>query len=247
MYNDTRAEDILFFDIETAAQCASLAEADEESRHLWQQRIDKQKNGEEYDLEESYEQAGFTAEWGRVVCISCGIIMRDEARGQRIITTTSFCSDDERALLQGFAATLNKFFVSPRRRLCGHNVREFDVPFVARRMLICGVPLPRCLDVVGLKPWDNPIIDTMEMWKFGKYRDAVQLKVLCHVFNVPTPKDDIDGNEVGRVFHQEHNLQRIATYCEKDVVATAKVFLKMRAEEQIAEARSKTPKTTTQN
>lgn len=244
MYNDIAAENILFFDIETAPAFATFADADADTQHLWQQKTDKQHAGEPYDLEESYLQAGLSAEFGRVVCISCGIITRN-ANGQREITTTSYCSGNERELLDGFRKMLNAFTMGSynRRRLCGHNIREFDVPFIGRRMLIHGLPLSPALNVIGVKPWDSPLIDTMEIWKFGKRTDNVALKTLCHVFGHPTPKDDIDGSQVGRVFHQEKDLQRIATYCEKDVVATARVFLSMRGEEPIENVKHKEPKT----
>jgi 3'-5' exonuclease len=140
----------------------------------------------------------------------------------------SFASHDEVALLNDFAGLLNTYFNRPDHLLCGHNGKEFDFPYIARRMLIHGIMLPRILDIAGKKPWEVNHLDTMQMWKFGDYKSYTSLKLLAHVFGLPTPKDDIDGSQVGAVYWQEKDLNRIVRYCEKDVVTLAQVYLKMK-------------------
>ncbi len=224
--------DILFFDVETASLHEKFSDLDDEEKELWQHKAEQLNKGEDFDLEASYDQAAIYAEFGRIVCISVGIIRTTED-GKRAIHLNSYCDFDEKKLLTDFAKMLNEFIPKGHHTLCGHNILEFDVPYVARRMLINGVELPKVLDVGGLKPWQVNFIDTLELWKFGDRKSPAQLKLLTHVFGIPTPKDDIDGSEVGRVFHQEKDLERISTYCKKDVVATAQVFLKMRREAPI--------------
>jgi DNA polymerase elongation subunit (family B) len=148
-----------------------------------------------------------------------------ERNGESCFRLKSFAQDDERALLHDFATMINKTF-TPEHNICGHNIKEFDIPFIARRMLINGLELPSALDISGKKPWEVRFLDTLELWRFGDYKNYTSLKLLTAVFGIPTPKDDIDGSQVASVYYEEKNLDRIAIYCEKDVLATAQLFHK---------------------
>lgn len=229
---------ILFFDIETAPQTATLAELDPILAHLWEDKVEqmKQRVPERYSAdctgESKFQEAGIFAEFGRVVCISVGYVR--ETDGVRHFKEKSFYGEDEKQILLDFASLLDKAYASPSHFLCGHNSKEFDLPFVARRMLIHGIKLPDVLNVAGKKPWEVRSLDTMEMWKFGDYKHFTSLKLLCAVFGIPTPKDDIDGSQVASVFYDEKDAKRIAVYCEKDVLATAQVYLRMVGETVIA-------------
>ena len=139
----------------------------------------------------------------------------------------SFFHDDEETLLNQFKKMLEDHFSSPNHLLCGHNAKEFDFPYICRRMLINGIKIPSILNLSGKKPWEINHIDTMELWKFGDYKAYTSLALLCHVFKIPTPKDDISGADVARVYYEENDLQRIAKYCEKDVVALIQLYLKI--------------------
>ena len=147
----------------------------------------------------------------------------------------SFYNDDEKVILTGFKELLKKHFNTDKHMLCGHNGKEFDFPYIGRRMLINGIKLPLLLDIAGKKPWEVNHLDTMELWKFGDYKHYTSLNLLTHIFNIPTPKDDIDGSEVHRVYWEEKNLKRIADYCAKDVKATVQLFLRFRGEDLIPE------------
>ena len=137
---------------------------------------------------------------------------------------------EEKQLLKDFKQLLEVHFNSSRHRLCGHNAKEFDFPFIARRMLVHQVPLPKSLQLFDKKPWEVPHIDTLHLWRFGDYKHYTSLKLMSHVLGIPSPKDDIDGSQVASVYYNEQNLKRIITYCEKDVVTVAQVFLKLRNE-----------------
>ena len=178
-----------------------------------------------------YNRAGIYAEFGKIICISVGLIVGQSGRyGFRV---KSFYGDDEKILLSQFSQMLEKFAEKDQTYLCAHNGREFDFPFIIRRMLINRLSVPALLDVAGKKPWEVPFLDTMELWKFGSYKHFTSLNLLAHLFDIPTPKDDIDGSMVGSVYYQEEDLARIVRYCEKDTLAVAQLFLRYRGEDLI--------------
>lgn len=216
---------ILFLDIETVPQYASLEKSPEEYRTLWEEKAAHLKRTEDDDPVSLYGRAGIYAEFGAIVCISVGFIT-DKGSG-RMLRVKSFASKDEASLLQSFADLLNQYFSGANHQLCGHNAKEFDFPYIARRMIINEVKIPSILNLAGKKPWEVNHLDTMQMWKFGDFKSYTSLKLLAHTFGLPTPKDDIDGSQVGSVFWEEDNLERIVKYCEKDVVTLVQVYLKM--------------------
>lgn len=229
----TNIEKILFLDIETVPGVYKFEDLSEKTAELY---LLKNKYIQERDglsNEEIYEKAGIYAEFGKIVCISCGIV-QDKSTGKEV-RLKSFYGDDEKQLLLDFAEMLNKHYSSPQHIMCGHNAKEFDFPYIARRMQILGIDLPEPLDIAGKKPWEIAHLDTMELWKFGDYKHYTSLSLLCHLFDIPTPKDDISGADVGRVYYEENDLERIVAYCHKDVVALIQVFLKMRNEPLVKE------------
>ncbi|MCQ2228138.1 MAG: 3'-5' exonuclease [Bacteroidales bacterium] len=236
-YNTIPIENILFLDIETVPCHSGFAELDEDMQKLWDKKSQQFRRDEE-TADDVYQQAGIYAEFGRVVCISVGFIRIHPETKEKIFYSKSFADDDEKKLLEGFCALVNERYSTPDKYICGHNVKEFDMPFIARRIIINGLSLPRVLDIAGKKPWEVSFIDTMEMWKFGDRKSFTSLNLLTHVFGIPTPKDDIDGSQVANVYYGEHDLARIAVYCEKDILATAQVFLKMRGDELIDQSRN---------
>jgi DNA polymerase elongation subunit (family B) len=224
---------ILFFDVETVSGAASYEQLDAELQALWQQKsaywLRDTSDPVESDYSRAYtEKAGIYAEFGQVVCISMGILVPGE-EGIHSFRVNSIVGDDEQKLLRDFAGLLDKYYPDPEQYyLCGHNIREFDVPYIARRMIINGIKLPKMLSVSGKKPWETKfILDTLEMWKFGDYKNYTSLRLLAHILGIPSPKDDIDGSQVGRVYWEEKDLDRIRIYCEKDVVTTCRVFLRL--------------------
>lgn len=222
---------ILFLDIETVPICSQLSEMSDEMQQLWGYKFEQVKRRQQIawpeEADEAYgfaNGAGVFAEFGKVVCISVGFIYFQN--NEPHFKVKSYASKDEKQLLMDFAAMSSNFLNSKDRYVCGHNVKEFDIPFICRRMLVHGLKLPAALQVAGKRPWETSFIDTLELWKFGDYKHYTSLKLLTALFGIPTPKDDIDGSQVAQVYYEEDNLQRIATYCEKDVVATAQLYLR---------------------
>ena len=215
---------ILFLDIETVPLHENWNQLTLETQQLFEQKTAYQRK-EKVTPKEFYERAGIWAEFGKVVCISVGYFIDKTDNNQ--FRVTSFFGDDECKILTDFKVLLDKHFSYKNKVLCAHNGKEFDFPFLARRMIVHGISLPKKLNLFGKKPWEIPHLDTLELWKFGDYKQYTSLKLLTHILGIPSPKDDIDGSEVAKVYYKEKNLQRIVNYCEKDTVAVAQILLKM--------------------
>jgi hypothetical protein len=211
---------VLFLDIETVPLVYDYQELNEPFKKLWDLKWQFHKD---VTPEQQYAKAGIYAEFAKVVCICVGYFNGKEFR------IKSFYGDDEKILLEDFKSTLEKHFSG--YALCAHNGKEFDFPFMCRRMLVNGISLPEILQIQGKKPWEITHLDTMEMWRFGDYKSYTSLQLLAAIFNIPTPKDDIDGSQVAKVYYEEKNLERIKTYCAKDVVTVARLLQKMRGEQ----------------
>jgi len=230
-------EKILFLDIETVPQVYQFQDLDEKGQSLFEQK-NRFQVGPEKGIDQVYnERGGILAEFGKIVCISVGMV-HDSGQG-RAIRLKSFYHDDEETLLKQFKRLLEEHYNTPYHLLCGHNAKEFDIPYICRRMLINGIALPSILQIAGKKPWEINHLDTLELWKFGDYKSFTSLSLLCHVFQIPTPKDDISGADVARVYFEEKNLERIMIYCEKDVVALIQLFLRLKGDALIPESQIK--------
>jgi len=224
---------VLFLDIETVSAQPDYDGITEDFQKLWTHKCKSllRKNPdeiEEGEIKQYYQdRAAIYSEFGKIICISVGIVVRDENK-KLSVRLKSFASDDEAELLTAFSQMLQQFYNNPSKHyLCGHNIREFDIPYICRRMVVHQLPFPTLLQLYGKKPWETKyLIDTMELWKFGDYKSYTSLKLLAAVLGFPSPKDDIDGSEVGRVYWQEKDLPRIALYCEKDVLATVQLLLR---------------------
>ena len=220
MMNYIHAEKLLFLDIETVPMCSAYEDLPERFRPLWDKKASYLKREDDDTPDSLFPRAGIYAEFGKVICISFGMLMEDKFR------IKSFSGDDERQILQDFANLLETKFSSHDFLLCAHNGKEFDFPYLSRRMLIHGISLPEILDLAGKKPWEVPHLDTMELWKFGDFKNFTSLELLAALFDIPTPKDDIDGSQVGKVYWEDHDLERIVNYCQKDVLTIAQLFLR---------------------
>ncbi|WP_438977810.1 3'-5' exonuclease [Polaribacter sp.] len=222
-----KLSDILFLDIETVPQKEHWENLSSKEKELFSQKTQYQRK-DEITAEDFYERAGIWAEFGKIICISVGFFTGLEEN--KMFRVKSFFGDDEHKILSEFKELLESHFSKNQHVLCAHNGKEFDFPFIARRMIIHQIVLPKKLNLFGKKPWEVPHLDTLELWKFGDYKHYTSLKLLTHVLGVPSPKDDIDGSEVAKVYYQENNIERIVTYCEKDTIAVAQILLKMNNE-----------------
>jgi 3'-5' exonuclease len=231
MIEKIRLENILFLDIETVPEQEHYGLIDDETQELYALKTQYQRK-DDFTAEEFYDRAGIWAEFGKIVCLSAGYFtFRGDIRHFRV---TSF-HGDEVSILKDFSNLLNNYFSQPQHIMCGHNAKEFDFPFIAHRMIINSLPIPPKLNLFGKKPWEVPHLDTMELWKFGDYKSFTSLKLLTKILNIPSPKGDIDGSQVGHVFYVEKDIDRIVTYCEKDVVAVAQVLLRLRREDLLVD------------
>jgi|TARA_R110000782_G_scaffold231061_1_gene317344 hypothetical protein len=231
MLEKIRLEKILFLDIETVAQQPNFNSVDERLRKFWEQKA-KYIAADEIP-EEAYSRAGIYAEFGKIVCISVGFITYEGS--EKNLRLKSFYGDDEKMLLEEFFDLLNNYFNQADHLLCAHNGKEFDFPYIARRALVNGLNIPSILDLAGKKPWEVAHLDTLQLWKFGDYKNYTSLGLLTAIFNIPTPKDDIDGSMVNQVYWEDKDVERIKIYCEKDVVALTQLFLRYRNEDLVKE------------
>ncbi len=214
---------ILFIDIETVPQQPNYQSLTENEKDFWDYKA-KFLVKDKQSAEDIYSRAGIYAEFGKIIVVSLGWFA---GKGENAhLRVKTLVNDDEAELLKELVEILVKVDNS-ETVLCGHNIKEFDVPYICRRILIHGLKLPDMLDVSSKKPWQTPYLDTLEMWKFGDRKHYAKLALLAHIFDLPTSKDDIDGSMVGEIYHEEKDLARIAKYCEKDVILTCQLYLKM--------------------
>lgn len=224
MLEEIKLSNVLFLDIETVPASSTYEDLPETIQKLWAKKMAVSLEKENLSIEETYNRAGIYAEFGKIICISVGFFY--SKNGTNKFRIKSYFGDDEKSIILDFNKLLTTSFNTPEHFLCAHNGKEFDFPYIARRALINGLKLPKLLDNAGKKPWETRHLDTMELWKFGDFKHYTSLNLLTNVFNIPTPKDDIDGSDVGRVYWKDHDLPRIVTYCQKDVLAVAQLFLR---------------------
>jgi len=215
---------ILFLDIETVPEEQNFSNLPEIKQELFAQKTQYQRK-EDITPEEFYERAGIWAEFGKIVCISVGFF--DDHIETLTFRLKSFYGDDEAEILINFKNLLQKFYNKKQHVLCAHNGKEFDFPYIARRMIINKIKLPEKLNLFGKKPWEVPHLDTLEMWKFGDFKHYTSLNLLTNILGIASPKGDIDGSQVAHVYYIDKDLDRIAKYCENDTLAVAQVYLRM--------------------
>jgi predicted PolB exonuclease-like 3'-5' exonuclease len=220
-------ENLLLIDIETVPQQPSFELLSDDWKELWEEKTQRSLPDFTTAAEFYPQRAGVMAEFAKIVCISIGYFAKQGSVLQ--IRVKSFFGDDEKKLLQDFLTTVNQMESKNNKwSFAGHNIKEFDIPFICRRLLINSLHIPGYLDFQNMKPWDTNMVDTFQYWRFGDYKNYTSLKLLAAALGVPSPKDDIDGSMVADVYWKEKNLQRIATYCQKDVVTTGNIILRFK-------------------
>jgi len=233
MVGESDIKKLLFLDIESVSGVKNYASLPDTLKKQWQKKVRFLRNqydhleDEEAIFSASYqEKAGIFAEFGKIICISVGILT--EKQGKNTFRLKSFQGHDEKQLLKEFAELLEKHYPSPARNgICGHNIKEFDIPYICRRMIVHQINLPAIINLAGKKPWEaKHLVDTLELWKFGDIKNYTSLDLLTTILDIPSPKDDIDGSMVGEVYWNDNDLERIVTYCEKDVVTVANLLLR---------------------
>ena len=226
MLDNILLENILCLDIETVPQYKSYSDCPPELQLLWNRKAELLRRAETDNAESLYPRAGIYAEFGKIICVTTGFMNYRE--GARQFRLKSFAGTDEKELLTELGGMFAR--LRPGSVLCAHNGKEFDFPYLCRRMIIHGIPLPPILNQAGRKPWEVPFLDTMELWKFGDFKNYTPLNLLAYILGIPSPKDDIDGSMVGQVFWENQDLPRIIHYCQKDVLTVMQILLRLRNE-----------------
>jgi DNA polymerase elongation subunit (family B) len=235
-YSPQAVKDILFIDIETASCKASYEELDEPMRLLWDKKAAALGKTELSAVSELYlEKAAIYAEFGKVIAIGLGTIQYSTPNEEPKLHMQVLSDHDEKKLLEQFRELMVSRFSRDVLRLCAHNGKEFDFPYLSRRMLIHGIPLPPVLNVTGKKPWEINHLDTMEMWKFGDKKSFTSLHLLSTLFGITSSKELMDGSQVHHYYYHKKDLASIAKYCMEDVLVTAQIFLKLNCWETIKE------------
>lgn len=220
---------LLYFDVETAGKYESyedLALQNPRLAKLWEKRAKYFRANtlgmEEMGDSEIYSQkSGLEPEFGRVVCVSFGVWDGENHR------LTSFYGDNEQEILEKTAKIFSNA-VSKGMKICGHNIKMFDVPFLGKKMIFSGIDVPQNLLLWDKKPWEVPILDTAEFFSFGSWSHKfLGLDLLACSLGIESPKEDIDGSQVHNTFWGEKNYERIMEYCEKDVLTVMDVLKKV--------------------
>ncbi len=219
-------ENILFIDIETVSQYPNYDELPDKFKKFWDKKAFylSKNDAAPNTPNEIYQKAGIYSEFGKIVTIALGYIRQNSEK--KVLYVKAISDKNERIILAKFNDFLDRYFNTENHYLCAHNGREFDFPFIARRSLINNIKIAKILNTQGAKPWEIKHIDTLDLWKFGDYKHWVSLDLLTAIFDIPSPKDDIDGSMVNEIYWKENDLERIAKYCKKDVVALTQLYLK---------------------
>ena len=234
---DSELNKVIFLDIETVPQQKEFELLNEEQKKLWEQKakFDSAYKSGEISLSDTYQRAGIYAEFGKIICISFGYVALE--KGQRELRIKSISDKDEKNLLSKLLKLIQGF--DKDTLLCAHNGKEFDFPYICRRLLINGLKIPKLLDLQNKKSWEVKHLDTMELWKFGDYKHYTSLDLLANIFNIESSKKEMDGSMVGKMYYEENNLKKIVEYCELDVWVLANVFLKLNSMDTIGKAQTK--------
>ena len=233
MLEQIKIKNVLFLDIETVPIKENFEDLSATFQKLWEEKTGWQRKDDISPSDFYKLKAGIMAEFAKIICISVGYLFTEKSENHFRIK--SFYGDDEKQIITDFNTLLNSQFNKKQHQLCAHNGKEFDFPFIARRTLINELKLPKLLDIAGKKPWEINHLDTMELWKFGDYKHYISIKLLAALFEIPTPKDDIDGSQVAKVYWEEKDLERIKIYCQKDTLTVAQLLLKYKGQDLISE------------
>lgn len=217
-------ENLFLLDIETVSEKAHFQLLDEDWKQLWTEKISRNLPAGVTSEEYYPQRAAILAEFSKVACISFGYLKKE--KNEWHLRIKSLCSENEKELLEKFVSILKKLHLNHSWIFSGHNIKEFDIPFLCRRMLINNISIPSFMNFQNMKPWETPVLDTLHLWRFGDYKHYTSLKLLAAVLGIPSPKNDIDGSKVGEVYWNEKDLKRISTYCEKDVATVANIILR---------------------
>ena len=229
MPHESLSPNILFVDIETVTAQPAYDQLSPVMQHAWQRKAKALHRPDDMTIDDFYfARGGIYAEFGKIVVISVGFFhaLEDNTTELRI---KCISGDNEKDLLKNFNDTVLKFD-QKKLQLCAHNGKEFDFPYLCRRMLANAVALPASLDLSGMRSWQVPHIDTMQLWKFGDYKSYTPLELLAAVFGLESNDTDaIEGSDINRIYHRENNLGKINRFCQRNIGLLAQVYLRLKS------------------
>jgi predicted PolB exonuclease-like 3'-5' exonuclease len=221
----------LVIDIETVPCVKSWNTLPEAMQLHWLKKMEHLVLSDEEKQDAAFcfeNRAGIYAEFGKVICIGLGLFTSNEKKPSKIRLKALY-NHDEKALLAEFSNTLKAFQkINKDLVFCGHNIKEFDIPYLCRRFIIQGLQMPEMMQFGGLKPWQVPLEDTLHLWRFGDYKHYTSLDLLASALDVPSSKTEMDGSEVAERYWKEDQIKEIADYCLQDVYTTSLVYLKLK-------------------
>jgi len=232
MLKNVKFHKLLFIDIETVPFTDDYESLDSDYQEMWSRKARWIVKDGGSEAEAWFDRAGIFAEFGKIVCISMAFFLEEKEE----LRVKSFYSENEKELLSQFSEVMSTHFNNLNRfSFCGHNIKEFDIPYISRRLLANGLGLPRMLNLHGFKPWEVNHLDTLELWKFGDRKNFTSLRMLTKLMDIPSPKTAMDGSDVAREYWKENNLEGIAKYCQQDVITVAQVIRKFMGEALISD------------
>ncbi len=223
----------LFIDIETASGQKDFALLSNKMQALWLRKAKSLPNPLSVSLEDLYfERAALYAEFGKIICIGMGFLYQDKEKGICFKVKT-IAGDNEEELLSRFISFINDTYKNKELSLVAHNGKEFDFPYLCRRMLVHSLEIPKQLQLQGKKPWEVVHLDTMELWKFGDRKAYTSLELLTEILGIGEAKSNLSGDKVNETYYKEGNLMVIEEYCKEDVVLVAQLFLRFNFQKKI--------------
>ena len=230
------AKNLLFIDIETVSAEPELNRLPDRIKALWLHKASYLSNPNNLSAEEFYfDRAGIYAEFGKIVAIGVGFFHWNDEQ-EICLKVKSISNDDEKEVLKEFKALIEKKYKPTSLALCAHNGKEFDYPYLCRRMLVNGIEIPKALQISGRKPWEIPHYDTLDMWKFGDKKHYTSLELLAAIFDISSSKTELSGDQVNNAYHHENDLSKIARYCREDIIVLAQLFLKYQNMETVKDS-----------
>lgn len=219
-------KNILFIDIETASGVNTYTTLTENMQKLWLRKARSLMNPLQKPLEDLYfERAALFPEFGRIISIGMGFLFYNKNK-ELSLKVKTISNKNEKDLLLEFNQFIESTYPSKELSLVAHNGKEFDFPYLCKRMLVHQLVIPKALQLQGKKPWEVVHQDTIEWWRFGDKKGYVSLELLAEIMGIGNVKTDLSGDKVNYTFYIEKDLEKIKKYCAEDVITLAQLFLR---------------------
>lgn len=228
-----KPDDVVFINIEGVPELSSTADLSDSMRQLWESL----PHPATLSSDEAYRAMGLCAEFGKVACVTAGVIRSRAGETEPYFITSTYAADDERQVLCDFSEMIGNFFSSSPRShfVCGHGVLASDIPFFAKRLIVNRLPLPALFDKHGRRGLEENVIDTAVFWSMGNAAaPLVSAPLLASVLGIDVDPADYDAIEAASLYHDDRDINALALRSERKVLVAARIFRAMRGESPIA-------------